>query len=177
MALHPDEMEAAVIRNLDAKTGRGLEAWIAVLAAGPAFAKPLEAVAWLKGQGLGHIAAQIVVKRARGGGPVSAGVYRDALFPPGTASRATFDMAEAALVAAFPGTVVTDCKGYVGYGDPVQYAVLTTKRGAVVAGLARVAAGLPVPEVAKGLGGGRIGWKMAIAGSEDVARMVAHLRG
>ena len=86
-------------------------------------------------------------------------------------------MAEAALIAACPGTVVTDCKGYVGYGDPVQYAVLSAKRGAVVAGLVRVAAGLPVPEVAKGLGGGRIGWKITIAGEEDVTRMVAHLRG
>jgi len=177
MALHPEEMEAAVIRNLAAKTGRGLEEWIAVLAAGPVFAKPAEAVTWLKGQGLGHIAAQIVVKRARGGGPVAPGVHRDALFPPGSAVRAMAEVAEAALVAAFPGTVVTDCKGYVGYGDPLQYAVLTAKRGGVVAGLARIAPGLPVPEVAKGLGGGRIGWKMAIAGEEDVARLLAHLRG
>jgi hypothetical protein len=177
MALHPEEMEAAVIRNLAGKTGRSLEQWIALLALAPEVARPAEAVAWLKGQGLGHVAAQIVVKRARGGGPVAAGVHRDALFPPGSGLRATFEAAEATLVAAFPGTVVTDCKGYVGYGDPVQYAVLTSRRGMLVAGLARIGPGLPAPEVAKGLGGGRIGWKMEIAGPGDLARLVAHLRG
>jgi hypothetical protein len=177
LALHPEEMEAAVIRNMAGKTGRTLEQWLAVLTAGPEFARPAEAVGWLKAQGLGHVAAQIVVKRARGGGPVPPGVYRDVLFPPGTGLRALFETAEGALVAAFPGTVVTDCKGYVGFGDPVQYAVLSARRGVLVAGLARVAAGLPVPEVSKGLGGGRIGWKMQIAGAEDMARMVAHLQG
>jgi hypothetical protein len=35
MALHSDEMDAAVIRNLPAKTGKDLKAWIAVLNAEP----------------------------------------------------------------------------------------------------------------------------------------------
>jgi len=176
MALHPDEMDAAVVRNLKARTGRDLDGWLAVLAGGPVFAKPSEAVAWLKAQGLGHVQAQIVVRRAGGGAPAAAGVLRDALFPPGSAVRTLFEAAEAALVAAFPGTVVTDCKGYTGFGDPLQYAVLTAKRGVLVAGLARVAAGLPEPDVAKGLGGGRIRWKLTVAGEADIARLVAYLR-
>jgi hypothetical protein len=176
MALHPDEMDAAVVRNLQAKTGRDLEGWLAVLAGAPGFGKPSEAVAWLKALGLGHVQAQVVVRRAGGGGAAAPGALRDALFPPGSEVRALFDGAERALLAAFPGTVVTDCKGYVGFGDPVQYAVLTAKRGVLVAGLARVAQGLPVLEVSKGLGGGRIGWKLPVESEADIARVIDYLR-
>ena len=65
MGLSPQEMEEAIIRKMPETTGRTLDAWIGVLRAAPAFAKPKEAVAWLKAEhGLGHVTAQLVVRLA-----------------------------------------------------------------------------------------------------------------
>ncbi|MHB0858738.1 MAG: DUF5655 domain-containing protein [Anaerolineae bacterium] len=69
----PDEMRAAIIRNLPDKTGRSLEAWVSVLQAeGPSARQ--ERIAWLKQvHHLGHFQAQMVVDKAEqpgGGQPV-----------------------------------------------------------------------------------------------------------
>lgn len=59
---------AGMIRNLEAKTGRTLEDWIAVLhEAGPASGHKAR-VDWLKTtHGLGHFQAKLVVSRADAG--------------------------------------------------------------------------------------------------------------
>jgi hypothetical protein len=179
MALHPGEMDAAIIRNLSAKTGRDLEGWIALLKSEPPFAKPKRAVEWLKAQhGLGHISAQIVVKHAGGAARASQDDLEHALFANASVEQgALYDHLKARLPAAMPGTIITPCKTYVGFGNPVQYAVVKPLRnGELAVGLASIATDLPAPAAAKGLGGGdKIRWKTAVRTQADIELVVRHL--
>lgn len=118
MALDPEAMDAAVLRNLAAKTGRGLEEWLAALQATGPFAKPAEAVAWLKAQGLGHVTAQVVVRHS-GTSPTGATVETVL----GTRGATLFRALEAALAREVPGLKVGVRKGYVTLGTRVQFAV------------------------------------------------------
>jgi hypothetical protein len=177
MALHPDEMDAAIIRNLRQKTGRTLEQWIALLQAAPAFAKPKDAIVWLKGtHAVGHIAAQLIVKRAAGERRDGAAELIAALFSDAE-RRALYEALASHLVRAFPGTRVTPCKGYVGFGDPTQYAVVKPHRaGGVLVGLARTDPALSDLEPASGLGGSaRIRWKVVVASEREIPQVVQHL--
>ena len=64
MALTPAEMDAAVLANLAARTGKDIDHWIGVLEGAPPFSRPAAAVAWLKVEhGLGHVTAQIIVRK------------------------------------------------------------------------------------------------------------------
>ena len=60
----PQQMEAAVIANLPARTGRTADEWVAFTRAhGPTAHR--ERVAWLKGEhGLGHVAAWLIAEYA-----------------------------------------------------------------------------------------------------------------
>lgn len=64
MAKSPDEMLDSMIRNLEEKTGRSLDAWIAQVR-GEGLERHGEIVKWLKGEhGLGHGYANLVASRA-----------------------------------------------------------------------------------------------------------------
>jgi hypothetical protein len=67
MGKSPDEMMAAILRNLPAKTGRDVDAWVALIKAeGPA--EPKTCARWLKqAHGLGGATAQVLAAHALGG--------------------------------------------------------------------------------------------------------------
>lgn len=180
MALSPAEMDAAVLRNLEAKTGQGLDLWIGRLDGAGPFDKPTAALAWLKAEhGLGHVTAQIIVRkwRERGlpapeGDPVEA-----ALGPRGAALLAVI---AAELGARLPSLQVMPRKAYVALGAPVQFAVAARpKRGKAALWLALVAqdASLPPLPPAPPLGGSdRFRHLLEVGGEADLPLAVAHLR-
>ena len=62
MGLSPQEMEAAIIKNLSAKTGKSLSEWLTILDESKLTEKK-ELKAHLKGtHGVGHFQAQTIVK-------------------------------------------------------------------------------------------------------------------
>ncbi|MBB6249688.1 DUF5655 domain-containing protein [Nitrospirillum iridis] len=67
MGKSPDDMMAAILRNLPAKTGRQVDAWVALIRAeGPA--EPKACARWLKAaHGLGGATAQVLAAKALGG--------------------------------------------------------------------------------------------------------------
>ena len=82
MPLTPQEMEAAVIRNLPAKTGRNLEEWVALVQAQAPVEKSSR-MDWLKNtHGLGHIQAKIILNVVDTGksGYAEAGTLMESLF-------------------------------------------------------------------------------------------------
>ena len=69
MALSPQQMGEAIIRNLPAKTGKDLNQWIEIVRRSPLNEKKA-VIAWLKEtHGLGHFQAQKVYERATGTDP------------------------------------------------------------------------------------------------------------
>jgi hypothetical protein len=68
----PEQMQASVVANLQAKTGKTLQEWIAVLA-GSGLSGHKERVDWLKREhGLGDVQAKMVVYNADNPGGVTA---------------------------------------------------------------------------------------------------------
>jgi hypothetical protein len=122
MPLDPEAMDAAVLRNLKAKTGHGPEAWHAALRAAGPFSKPAQAVAWLKAQGLGHVTAQILVRHAA---PEAQGPTVDSVLGTGAP---LFRALEAALAGDLPGLKVGMRKGYVTLATRAQFAVAVPAR-------------------------------------------------
>ncbi|MDZ5647314.1 DUF4287 domain-containing protein [Nitrospirillum sp. BR 11828] len=67
MGKSPDEMMAAILRNLPAKTGRDAAAWTALIKA-EGLVEPKACARWLKqAHGLGGATAQVLAARALGG--------------------------------------------------------------------------------------------------------------
>lgn len=60
--MKPEEMEKAIIRNLEAKTGKSLEAWFAVLSASNLSQKRELKEELKKVHGVGYFQAQSIVK-------------------------------------------------------------------------------------------------------------------
>ena len=174
MALDPEAMEEAVLRGLEAKTGRGLELWKAALDGAGPFAKPALAVAWLKAQGMGHVTAQVVERRWRGAS-LGGGAVEDVL---GAEGAALFMALVARLDPVVPGLRVGVRKGYVTLGVGVQFAVAMRARGGpgLWLGLVGQAEGAALPP-APALGGSqrfRLLYVLADAGGIEEA--VVHLR-
>ena len=174
MALDPEAMEAAVLRGLEAKTGRGLEAWLAALTEAGPFAKPALAVAWLKAQGMGHVTAQVVERRWRGAS-ISGGTVEEVL---GAEGAALFVLLEARLRGLVAGLRVGVRKGYVTLGTSVQFAVAVRAKGGPGLWLGLVGqaegAALPPAPVLGGSGRFRLLLELSDAGGVDGA--VRHLR-
>jgi hypothetical protein len=64
MPTSPNEMVAAIVANLPGKTGRTLEAWVALVRSHGSGSNK-ERIAWLKQEhGLGHVQAGIIVDKA-----------------------------------------------------------------------------------------------------------------
>jgi hypothetical protein len=178
MALHPDEMDAAIIRNLTAKTGKDLQAWIKILNAQPAFEKPKLAVDWLKAKhGIGHISAQVIVRHAAGSTRPQKTDLEQQLFATSTIEqKKLYGQLKKRLTKEVPGTVVTPCKTYTGFGNPKQYAVIKPDRGGgLIVGLGTISKTLPKPAPAKGLGGGGMKWKIAAYDAADIDLILSHL--
>ena len=60
--MNPEEMEKAIIRNLQEKTGKSLEEWFAVLRASGLLEKRDLKELLKKAHGVGHFQAQIIIK-------------------------------------------------------------------------------------------------------------------
>jgi hypothetical protein len=177
MALHPDDMNAAIISNLPTKTGHPLSYWIEIVKAAGPFAKVSQAAAWLKKtHAIGHISATVIAREALGVGRESQEQLLSSLFR-SPEDQALLDRLSSALKAARNSTIMTACKTYVGFGDPVQYAVAKpSKVGGLIVGLDRSDPNLPALDPAKGLGGSaRIAWKLHIKSPDDIDRVVQHV--
>ena len=109
--LHPSVAYVqGILANLEARTGRGLEAWLALLKTeGPA--EPKAMVAWLKAKGLGANQAGLVAQRA-GAGPGHA-----------------FDDTPEGYLAAAPGYVDAQYAGKKAALRPLFEAVILRARG------------------------------------------------
>jgi hypothetical protein len=155
MGLSPAEMDAAVVRNLQERTGRDLDAWLAVLSHAPA-GPASEQVRWLKAEhGLGHVTAQVVVRHAAGGFDSDA-VRLERLFGPASdPRRALLAEVEAAVREASPSVRTTVCQGYVGYAGRRQFAVVRGRPDGVEVGL-RLDPTDAGPAPTRGWGGGSI---------------------
>jgi hypothetical protein len=180
MALSPAEMDAAILANLEAKTGRDLDHWIGRLDVAGPFEKPAAAVTWLKTtHGLGHVTAQIIVRKWRDratdapeGDPVEAVL--------GTRGAALLRDLHAVLAADLPEVQVMPRKAYVGLGAPVQFAVAARPRrpGAVLV-FALVGQDMSRPALppAPRLGGSdRFRLLLEVGRDDDMAGVLAHLR-
>jgi predicted transport protein len=68
MPKSPDEMKAAILKNLPRKTGRGIEEWRKLLASPEVPDGEKERIAWLKAEyGVGTITARMIVLEVSGG--------------------------------------------------------------------------------------------------------------
>jgi hypothetical protein len=67
VGMNPADMTAKVIANLPAKTGKTLDAWIAIYRADAPKAKKVEARRWFKTtHGIGGVTADIIMGRTEG---------------------------------------------------------------------------------------------------------------
>lgn len=180
MALSPEEMDAAVLANLHARTGRSTEDWLDLIAAAGPFAKPGEAVAWLKTQyQLGHVTAQILVRHfnKRAAPRVAAVTTQEVL---GQAGAARLDQLLDRLGQDVPNLQVFVRQTYVGIGTSSQFGVaVRPKSGPALLWLALVAqdrSQSPLPTAPKLGGSDRFTLLLAVSEDDDLARIVAHLR-
>lgn len=157
MALDPGGMQAAIITNLREKTGRDLDAWLAELARHD-LPQRKDRIAWLKANGVGHVTAGVIADRAVSRGApyddaeaLLAGLFGD----DGDVRRARYEQVRDTLVAALPGTKVTACKGYVGFSDGRQYAVVRASGDRIEIGL-RLPPDATVLHRVRSFGGGAI---------------------
>lgn len=173
MALDPEAMDAAVLRGLEAKTGRGLEAWRAALEAAGPFARPADAVGWLKAEGMGHVTAQVVVRALRppAAGPTVEGVL-------GREGAEVFTALVARLEGLMPGLRVEVRQGYVTLGTRAQFAVAMRARGGpgLWLGLVAQAEGGALPPAPAMGGSGRFRFLLEVPDLGAVGEAVVHLR-
>ena len=135
MPLSPAQMGEAIVRNLEAKTGRTLEHWLDVLHEFGTDGKA-DAIAQLKSAGLGHFQAQKVYEASAGEDP-----YADpealaaALFP----GRLRETYAAFAKTCHALGEDVTEvqCRTYAGFSAATQFAIVApTREGGLRVGVA-----------------------------------------
>lgn len=62
MALSPEEMEKAIIRNLPEKTGKSLEQWVKILGKAKLPDKKSQMTLLKETHGVGHFQAQTIIK-------------------------------------------------------------------------------------------------------------------
>ena len=142
MALTPAQMGDAILRNLEAKTGRPLDHWLDVLHELDA-PDAKTAKAGLKAAGLGHFQAQKVYEVSRGEDP-----YGDpdallaALFPAGTAARAAFGAFAKTCHDLGDDVQLRPCRTYAPFYAATQFAIAQPDPSA--GGALRV--GLALPE-------------------------------
>lgn len=175
MPIQPNEMSAAVTRNLPEKTGKTMEQWLALLKAeGPSVRK--ERIAWLKSEhGLGHVTASIIVGRADTPDdyrePTPEELVAAQYVGPRQALRPIHDrLAEIARTLG-PNVVVDPRKSYVALRRPVQFGLIQ------VSTRDRVDLGLRMPpstasterlRPAGSFGSGEITHRVALTSVDDV---------
>lgn len=123
MADPQEEMAAAMIANLETKTGKSLDAWTA-LARASGQAKHGALVGWLKAEhGLGHGYANLVAHKtfASDAGSSDDDALMEAMFAgPKAAMRPVYDRV-AAIVSGLDGAQFAPTKGYVSFRRNKQF--------------------------------------------------------
>lgn len=172
MALDPQAMDAAVLANLRARTGRDQTDWIAALDAAGPFAKPAQAIAWLKAQGMGHVTAQVLVRHWQPAAP--APTVGSVL---GSQGAELLFALVARLGPMVPGLRVGVRKGYVTLGTGVQFAVAVAGREApgIRLGLVAQAPGPALPPAPPMGGSGRFRLLLDVPEAAAIDAAIAHL--
>ena len=169
----PEEMYAAIARNLPDKTGKDLDEWKEIAKDAPE-GKKTEKIEWLMGYGLGRGQAQTVLYYSEVMDIDYAdkdGLVRDmykgkheALFP-------VYEKARDELMKKWDDVDLHILKTYVSFNRNRQFLIMRPKGGELVLGLA-------LPEdhederltPAKNLGSERIRWSAAISEAGDLSR-------
>lgn len=181
MALHPEEMNAAILRNLKIKTGRHLEEWMALLDQECTCTSERAVADWLKREnGLGHITAMAVARKhalgKAGQTDPTGSELLSGLFAGNHAARQWYLEFSAGLAHLLAGVIETPCKTYVGFGNPRQFAVLMpVKAKGLQVGLAGYDSTICELEGVRGLGGSaRIRYRMFVQNESDVQIAIRH---
>jgi hypothetical protein len=146
MAKSPDEMLESMVRNLEAKTGRSLAAWID-LARSRGKARHGEIVQWLKAeQGLGHGYANLVASKAAG--PEGSGAATDLVAAQYAGKKAAlrpiYDTLSAAMASFGEDVEIAPKKAYVSFRAARQFALVQPSTPS------RVDVGIQLPGVPAG---------------------------
>jgi predicted transport protein len=128
MPIQPNDMSAAVTRNLPEKTGRSIEEWVALVNEhGPAVRK--DRIGWLKSEhGLGHVTASIIVGTADTPDgyrqPTAEELVASQYRGPKAGLRPIYERLAAMAAALGPDVVVDPRKSYVALRKPVQFGLI-----------------------------------------------------
>jgi predicted transport protein len=135
MALSAAQMQEAIIKNLQTKTGKTLEQWI-VIAKSLNESSNKEVLHKLKNDfGLGHVQAQTIVWRMHGEQPyIDTTGYEEGIFK--TEPQLTLYHQIKQLIMGLDSAVqIKPCKTYIPFYAKNQFAVITVKKGEVFLGL------------------------------------------
>ena len=165
----PAEMIAAVTRNLEKNTGKDEAAWRALLKKQGPKGDEKAQYAWLREQGLGHVAAKIL---SGGLAPYAApDKLVDAQYAGDKAAlRPIYDAVLAAARKLGKDVAARPCKTYVPLHRNKTFAVVKAERGRVDLGLCLGAAVQPAGrlERARHLGSDRVTHKITLAAPREV---------
>jgi hypothetical protein len=166
MALSPREMEVAIIANLEAKTGKNLDDWLALVRAAPSMSTR-DTAQWLASEHhLGFGTARLIAVHATQG--TSVYVDEQALFDRVVvpALRPMFARIETVLRDAAPDVSRIVCTTYVGFRNGKrQFAVVREVSGVLVVALALGATNHGLAKT-RFRGGGRMTHELAVPGTE-----------
>lgn len=169
----PEEMYAAIAKNLPERTGKGLEEWLVVAKDRPV-GKKTQQIEWLMGFGLGRGQAQTVLYYAQGMGidyQDKEGLVREMYKGKNEALFSVYEKTRDALVNKWKDVDLHILKTYVSFNRNRQFLIIRPKGGELVLGFA-------LPEdheddrltQAKNLGSERIKWSVGISDASEVSK-------
>lgn len=178
MALGPKHMGDAILKNLEAKTGQSLEAWLEVVAASNLFEKKAILSHLKEEHGLGHFQAQKVYEASQ-----SIDLYAGdqdfakALFNTPDLAAAFVEVRQFILAL---GADVTErpCKTYIPFYAKRQFVMVTSRKTGILLGFALAEnEGDKHPELvpATSLGSDRINYKLQLSASTGLTRKAESL--
>jgi predicted transport protein len=169
----PEEMYAAIAKNLPEKTGKGLDEWLEVAKDRPD-GKKTQQIEWLMEFGLGRGQAQTVLYYAQGMDidyTDKEGLVRDQYKGKHESLYPVYEETRDALMAKWKDVDLHILKTYVSFNRNRQFLIMRPKGGELVMGFA-----LPEDQEdervspAKNLGSDRIKWSVTISDAKDLSR-------
>jgi hypothetical protein len=170
----PAEMIEAVTRNLPKNTGKTIDEWKALLKKSGPKGDQKAQYAWLRAQGMGHVAAMILtggLEAYDAPEQLVAAQYAGAK----TALRPIYDAVVKAAKKLGKDVVERPCKSYVPLHRSKTFAVVKAERARVDVGFCLDPSLKPSGRLtmAKNLGSDRVTHKMALTAPRDVDAEVA----
>jgi predicted transport protein len=172
MPRSPAEMREAILRNVPAKTGREVDHWVALVRRS-GLEKHMQKVALLKGHGVGHSTASVLVQLADGDAfedAPEAGLVALQYAGARAALRPVYDAVRATVLSLGDDVLVQARRDYVAFSRRRQFAVARpSTRARVDLGL-RLGHVAPVGrlQVGRNLGGGMIDRRVELTDPADV---------